>query len=460
MRIISTICRLISISSLSIWLVVPTTQPSTAAPVTAMPAHDFVNSVGLATHFDWGPSPYAAQFNTVKAALQEVGVRHIRQPVGNTASAARLQSLNTELGVKMIAIIDARTGSGSTQKLNPGGIAALLNAAKTTVNPNMIVAIEGPNEWNMMERLYGSTTWPQELRTYQAQLFQQVRADAVLSSKPVVAPSLSDPMSPGQYSKLGNMEAWTDNANAHVYPNWLPFEQKFSDVLAYVRLAYPTQRSWVTETAWHTAYNSGAQFIDEATRVKYLGREMAHYATNQQLVRAFYYQLLDDTDEPAFTVNNKHMGLMTYNLQRNPSFYAVRNTMAVMCDNPLTFAPQSLDFSLSGNLTDVRTALFQNNNRAFYLLIWLEKRGFYQGEPIINAPQTVTVSLPTATMHMRRYRPTGPDINLSWAYFPTDVTHNVSSFTFPIDDSLTVFELIPSGATARPFNSSCSFQPT
>ncbi|QLH40799.1 MAG: hypothetical protein HWD60_20225 [Defluviicoccus sp.] len=174
-----------------------------------------------------GAKPYAAQFSTVKAALQEVGVRYIRQPVGNAASAARLQSLNTELGVKMIAIIDARTGSGSTQKLNPGGIAALLNAAKTTVNPNMIVAIEGPNEWNMMERLYGSTTWPQELRTYQAQLFQQVHADAVLSSKPVVAPSLSDPMSPGQYSKLGNMEAWTDNANAHVYPNWLPFAQNF-----------------------------------------------------------------------------------------------------------------------------------------------------------------------------------------------------------------------------------------
>ena len=459
MCIMRKIFSFILISFFFIWLGVASVQRVSAEPITARPAYDFVNSVGLATHFDWGPSPYAARFSEVKAALKELGVRHIRQPVGNTASAARLRSLYAELGVKLIAIMDARNGSGSSQQLNPGGIAALLNSAKTTVNPNMIVAIEGPNEWNRTEALYGRTTWPEELRNYQAQLFQRVKADPVLGAKPVVAPSLSDPMSPGQYAKLGNMEAWTDRANAHVYPNWLPFEQKFSQVLPYVRLAYPTQRSWVTETAWHTAYNSGAQFIDEATRAKYIGRAMAHYATNPQLERAYYYQLVDDTANPAYTINNKHMGLMTNNLQRNPAFYALRNTLAIMCDAPLQFSPESLDINLSGNLTDVRTALFQHNNHSFFLLIWREQPGFYKGKPVVNSPQPITISVGPTILWARYYRPTGPEIDLAGAFYRRTAFYVFSNFTYPIDDSLTIFELIPYARPAREMNSSCDFRP-
>ncbi len=89
--------------------------------------------------------------------------------------------------------------------------------------------------------------------------------------------------------------------------------------------------------------------------------------------------------------------------------------------------------------------------------MWREQRGFYKGEPIVNTAQPITVSVSSTIVWGRRYRPTGPD-NLAEGYrtvgFPV-----ASNFTFPIDDSLTIFELIPSGRPALKMNSSCDFRP-
>lgn len=435
--------------------------PAGAGPVTAMPAHGMVNAVGVATHFDWGPNVYATRFDELRTALGDLGVRHIRQSPGNASGAARLRTLHDTLGVKVTAVIDARVGTGSAERLDPAGIATLLGNLKAQLNIDMVAALEGPNEWNLTERLYGRTTWAQELRSYQAELHRQAKADPQLAGKPLLAPSLADPMAAGQYAKLGNIEAWTDRGNAHVYPNWLPFEQKFNAVLDYARVSVPSQKFWVTETGWHTAYNSGGQYVDEATKMKYLGRAMATYASHPDLQRAFYYQLVDDENNPSLTQNNKHMGLIAHDLTRKLGFYAIRNTMAVMCDDPLTFTPQSLNYALSGDLADVRSLLFQKNNRAFYLIVWIERRGFYKGAPEFVPPRKVTLQLDRAFPTMRRYRPTDPSGNPQWAFRPKVTQTGRAEFAFDVQDNIAILELVPPGVATPPVNSGrCSFRPS
>ena len=77
----------------------------------------------------------------------------------------------------------------------------------------------------------------------------------------------------------------TDRGSAHIYPNWLPLAQKVRDVLPTTKSAVPGQRVWITETGWHTAFNSGAQYVSHDTVVKYLGRALAEFAGNDEIER-------------------------------------------------------------------------------------------------------------------------------------------------------------------------------
>ena len=87
--------------------------------------------------------------------------------------------------------------------------------------------------------------------------------------------------------------------------------------------------------------------------------------------------------------NMAQMGLINYNLQPKPAFFAVRNMMHIMCDTNKPFASTNLNYTLSGNMTDVQAYLYQKTNRAYYLPIWLEKQSMQKSGPIDNGSQAV-----------------------------------------------------------------------
>lgn len=430
-----------------------TPMVASAGEVRARAAHRFVNAIGVNTHFGWNQSAYVRQYAQAKAALDELGVRHIRDEIGANDGLSRIRDLNAAMGVRLTGLIDQRTGG----RLVPGRIQSQVDAARTQLGTRIVTAIEGPNEYNLLERDGGYLGWVSELRAYQSQLYTAVKRDPVLRAVPVVAPSMAGPNDIQYFQKLGNLTGSIDVGNTHAYSNWRSFEQYIGQATDSASLAAPQQPIWATETGWHQAINSGKQWVSDAAIVKYAGRLMATTARYAGLGKAFFYQLIDPYDDPSKSHTNMNFGLLDFSLRREPAFYAVRNTMHVMCDGPLTFSPQTLRYSLTGNLSNVRAHLYQKRNRSFYLVIWLEVQSFQSGRDIYNPPQAVSLRFEQGIAQARIYEPSAVAGGIANSNRPKRTFARPTSIALNVADALTIVEITPTGTAIPPVSTRCNF---
>lgn len=210
--------------------------------VTPKNAYNFISSTGVATHFSFGRSKYRTQYSTVRSYLGDLGVLHIRDGLGNKDALTTFKNLWQTVGVKLTGVLDQRTGSGGNQHLVPDQIQGKINEIKTYLGADAIEAIEGPNEYNILERDLGHKRWAPELQIYQSKLFQLINADPQLHLKTVLAPSIAGPSFWLYYDRLIGAFA-ADRGNGHIYPNWLSLDQKLKEVLPDVKAAVPGKRS-------------------------------------------------------------------------------------------------------------------------------------------------------------------------------------------------------------------------
>ena len=259
----------------------------------------------------------------------------------------------------------------------------------------------------------------------------------------------------GDYSKIA------DVGNLHAYSNWLPWENGAIREYDYAQNTMPGRPFWATETGWHTS--SVGQSLDRFTMLRYFPRALVGFSSFRNMKRGYIYQLADPLIIP--TNINYNFGLLDYKGNPKPGFYAVRNMMHVLCDDPLQSAPGSFKYSLSGNLADVRTVLYKKNNGAFYLVTWLEKRGKVglsptQSKNIINPPQAVTIKFEQGIGRVRRYEPSDPDGDVTIANSPKQLYSNPQSLVVSVRDSVTILEIIPAGVASPAIKKSCTFKAT
>ncbi|QLH39292.1 MAG: hypothetical protein HWD60_10515 [Defluviicoccus sp.] len=143
-------------------------------------------------------------------------------------------------------------------------------------------------------------------------------------------------------------------------------------------------------------------------------------------------------------------------MQRKQSFYAVRNTMHVMCDSPRP-ATQSLRYSLSGNLANVRTQLYQKRNGAFYLVAWVEKQSFFRNKVINNAPQAVKIRFEQPISRVRAYQPSDTAGGIARSNQPKQTYTQPSVINLSVKDALTILEIVPRGTALPGVSTKCSF---
>lgn len=139
-------------------------------------ADDFVDSIGVCTHWGFGDTPYGTAFDLARQRLGESGIRHLRD-----GPHPRELELWRDLGIRSTVVAEPQYAPLEQQ------IAAWKAA------PRMLAMIEGPNEpnlfWAGSKVRYKGELWPTGLRLWQDDLYKAVRAEPSLAGIPVTSPT-------------------------------------------------------------------------------------------------------------------------------------------------------------------------------------------------------------------------------------------------------------------------------
>ena len=392
-------------------------------------ADEFVDSIGVMTHQSFFNSAYG-NYQAVSDKLVALGVRHARDSATLSSDADynrkvydRFKGL-ADRGVRYNLIVDPRSpGLANIDRAKMDSIIAHSGGA--------LEVVEGPNEFDVR----GGTDWADRLRSYQRSLYESVKA----SSKPVpvLAPSFVYATS---YDKLGDMSAYCDFGNMHPYPGgrnpgtsgWGSGGYgSLSWNAANARKVCGTKPLIVTETGYHnlpgplgTDSNTG---VPEEISGKYIPRLFLHYY-DRGLPRTYEYEMVDLNADPSKSAWGKHWGLLRSDYSEKPAYVALKRLIGLLSDPGPTFAPGSLDYSLSGDLTNVSRMLFQKRDGRFYLVLWQEVLGYDVDKDtyISVAPRRVTLKLSTPIFEAAVYEPNRQATPLRSYSKPTELLLQVS----------------------------------
>jgi hypothetical protein len=355
------------------------------AQVQAYRSYDVYDSVGVNTHWTYGaPYQYLPQFSTLVSLMQQAQIRHDRDSewgngVDTTPWVTSMWSQLNAAGIKTDLI-----GVGN----NNGQTLAQLEA-DLKLYPG-IEAIEAPNEWD----LNGGSTWVSTMLA-KLPILHQAGVDLNL---PVIGPSLVEGSS---FSQLGDVSQYLTYGNIHDYQGGRNPESSgwgggvsaegngYGSILWNVDMAHeyaPGLPVMATETGAQTGTTGGT--IPETVEGTYAPRlYLASFLSG--VPRTYIYELIDAP------YGWSSYGLLRYDLSPKPAFTAISNLLSILQDVDTQFTPESVNYTLTGNLSGVDTLLVQKSAGDFYLAVWLNGSIFdtnaFVATPI--APQQLSLSI-------------------------------------------------------------------
>jgi hypothetical protein len=371
----------------------------------ARSASSFIDSLGIVTHLRYTDTSYGRYSDIVESRLLELGIRHIRDGGNDPQLFEKLNRL-ANLGIRSTFVADPRDG------ISPQDAVEIVKRIGASVE-----AVEGPNEWDAhREQTYNGQPFPHGLRDYQIALYQALKADWT-SYLPVIAPSLATP----EYaSQLGSLRDFADLGNLHSYAGgnmpttdydwrWLPAAHTITGDRPIV----------VTETGWHTAvedHAAGQRGVSEEVMAKYVTRQ---YLDNFSLgiQRTFLYELMDERSK---STQENRFGLVRSDGSAKPAFYAVKNLISLL--NDTGDRTGTLDFSLTGNVANLRHTLLRKSNGDYFLALW------------IHTPSTDDWVSQQVTLNL------ASPIREAMTYLPNSSTHAIAAIANPTQITLNVFD--------------------
>ena len=187
------------------------------ADIQARRAYDFVNSVGVNTHFSWTGTVYDSKYDEMKSALADLGIKHIRQNASFPVSIRRIGDLNESLGIRALMIVDNfKAKNFGARELDPGSVADQIDNAIAKLGASVFSGVEGPNEYNATLKKAGNTDWAQDLRAFATATHRAVRNNPAASALPVAAPSLAW-NEKANFQELGDLSSISDLGTLHAY---------------------------------------------------------------------------------------------------------------------------------------------------------------------------------------------------------------------------------------------------
>lgn len=401
---------------------------STAKTVQTRRAYDFWHAMGVNTAHWVSDDEYRSEFDTVKARLKELDIRYCRDGL-RVSSQSYLKALYDESGIKFIVGSSEKTGD----LLDPDKIDAQLDLFDDY--PEMLLAIQGPNEPDGWLRNFNSN-WISNLRAYQLALFNKVKGRNNLMDKPVLGPPIAYVQDWGD--DIGDIEDRCDYGSFHPYSEWPEKADSWTDRIDGTNFMTPTKADWISEFGWRSPAPAASYTVSEDVHARYVLRGMTEYF-RVGIPKINLYDLIDT----APIEGHNGFGLLRKDLSKKPSFSALRDLIAIIKDTDSIFSPESLSYTLDGDMTDVRELLLQKGNGEFLLILWQAKMSWnfhpQPGNEIDIPTRYVNLDVQTPHSQITMYDPQKNGV--------TGSIVNAGS-QIGIDDRVTVYKIAPPGKGA------------
>ena len=365
----------------------------------ALRASDVVEAWGVNTALTFNNA--YANTSLVINELNYLGIDHVRELMGGTDAYA--QNIYQQL---------AANGDKFDFIVSTGG-AQDLAATMTTLdliaqtNPGAIVSVEGSNEINLWPITYNGLTGMAAGVAWQQALYAAVKADPNLAGLPVINLTLGGG-TPEEYQALGNLSAFADYGNVHLYPgNPTATSAPESYIIgpnSYVQYSSqdtPGLPMIMTEFGYYTTPdNQGG--VNQDVQAKY-ELDALFDSMKAGLSQVYLYELMNgDPTDP--------YGL--FNSDGTPKEIAVglHNLTAILKDtgaNAGSFSPGSLNVSVSNLPATGNSLVMEKSNGTFDIAVWAEPDIWdVNNVREITAPiTTVTVNLGAAFGSVKVYDP-------------------------------------------------------
>ena len=334
----------------------------------AAPPHrceDLIDSIGVNVHLGHGGTPYVERFEACAAALDTLGVRHLRddivltggEPAGQFARIAALAGRGYRFS---LIFYDGLTPG---PRVPPEKFAAIARWA----GGGLIIA-EGGNE----PPIAGQRDLPRLSADHQAALFRAVRADARDPAVQVAGPSYIQ----SNVAAAQNLATLVDLGNIHAYPGAEHPETGGGGSLArFVAAARPVFGSApviATENGYHTALATSSAHlpVSEGMRARYLPRLLL-WSYLQGVRRTYLYELIASFDHGDGDPESR-FGLLAYDGQPTPAFTAVRNLIRLFSGGGTAGARFLGDVAITqaGATSDLVSARFVRRDGALLVPLW------------------------------------------------------------------------------------------
>jgi hypothetical protein len=392
---------------------------------------NFINTLGVNTHIDFTWTSYN-NLTVVENSINYLGIKNLRDSANATADAG-VNGLWQQVASATGAKFDAYMQEGSATQM-AGSMAAVPQLAAQGI----LNFLEGGNEEDQSYAVSQGNSLANA-----AQYQQQVYAMGQKLGLPIINMSFGagwGASSTGDYGTVGNLAAYANYANAHIYvgtgnPPLSAIQALDSDAqLAASRPVITTEFGYYTDDSTGDPSN-----VSVNVQAKYLldGLLDAYQAGN---VKTYLYELLDENPSGGSEGN---FGLFYSNGTPKPAATAIHNLTTLLADPGGGFTPTGLSYSLSGTLATDHSLLLEKSDGSFWLALWNETR--------LSGPSSPTdISVPSHQVTLTLQNPASSVI----VYDPLTGTTAVqsasqaSSVSVALPDHPILVEIVPGTATS------------
>ena len=343
-------------------------------PVSAASSYNFVNSIGVNTHFGFDYSNYHHKWDICRNRLLDLGVKHIRD--GNYCSPLAEEhflEIYDKGRIKLLLNINFE---------DPKEFMPRVKRLK-----KMLSGVEGVNEGDYtIDQDYQDTRpniWVPQLIAYQKRLWEHIKEDqdSDINHLLVVGPSFANiSASPAKVGDL--LRDYMDYGNIHAYPsaaqdpvaNW-GWDLNESEIKNRMQILAGNKPIITTETGYHNCLTTDIKYhmgVPEDVSAVYSLHVLFEYFI-AGIERTYLYEFLDQREAADGDIQ-RHFGMIRVDGTPKPAYTALQNLIALLNDDNELYITKPFEYELvCDNLPDkeiLKHQLLQKSDGSWWVAIF------------------------------------------------------------------------------------------